>query len=113
MRVRRLLHARGLRYLVDAAPLPGVRRRADLIFRGQRVAVFIDGCFWHGCPEHGMTPRTNTDFWRGKLARNRERDVETDQILLDAGWVVLRFWEHDVAMWVADQVEDVVRPGRG
>ena len=109
LRVRRLLHARGLRYLVDAAPLAGLRRRADLVFRGPRVAVFVDGCFWHGCPEHGMTPRTNTDFWRAKLARNRERDEQTDAVLRAAGWTVLRFWEHEEATRVADQVEDVVR----
>lgn len=113
LRVRRLLHARGLRYLVDHAPLAGVRRRADLVFRGPRVAVFIDGCFWHGCPDHGMTPRTNTAFWSAKLSRNQERDAETDILLRDAGWVVLRFWEHDDAAEVAEQVERVVRSGAG
>lgn len=111
MRVRRLLHARGLRYLVDAAPVQGVRRRADLVFRGPRVAVFVDGCFWHGCPKHGMNPRTNTAFWSAKLARNRERDAETDDLLRAAGWVVLRFWEHEYPAVVADRVEDVVRLG--
>ncbi|GAB3996378.1 very short patch repair endonuclease [Nocardioides marmoraquaticus] len=107
MRVRRALHARGLRYRVDIAPLAGLRRRADVVFRGPRVAVFIDGCFWHGCPEHGMTPRTNTEFWRAKLDRNRERDVETTLVLAAAGWVVLRFWEHETAG--DDAMSDVVR----
>lgn len=113
LRVRRLLHASGLRYLVDHAPLTGVRRRADLVFRGPRVAVFIDGCFWHGCPDHGMTPRTNTAFWSAKLERNRERDAETDMLLRDAGWVVLRFWEHQDAAEVAEVIEGVVRSGVG
>lgn len=107
MRVRRALHARGLRYRVDIAPLAGLRRRADIVFRGPQVAVFVDGCFWHGCPEHGMTPRTNTEFWRVKLDRNRERDVETTRVLAAAGWVVLRFWEHETVG--DDAMSDVVR----
>ena len=74
--LRRLLHARGLRYRVDAPlPLPGVRRRADLVFPSARVAVFVDGCFWHACPEHGTAPRANAWYWGPKLARNAERDI--------------------------------------
>lgn len=112
MRVRRLLHAKGLRYLVDVAPLSGSRRRADLVFRGPRVAVFIDGCFWHGCPQHGMTPRTNTTFWAAKLLRNRERDLETNGLLVAAGWTPLRFWEHQDPAEVASAVAEAVRGGR-
>lgn len=93
--LRRQLHARGLRYRVDH-PLPfDRRRRADIAFTRAKVAVFVDGCFWHGCREHGTTPRTNTDFWAAKIARNRERDVDTDAQLVQAGWTVLRFWEHE------------------
>jgi DNA mismatch endonuclease (patch repair protein) len=82
---RRILHGWGLRYRVDAA-LPGMRRRADLLFRGARVAVFVDGCFWHGCPEHGTRSRNNADWWAEKLARNVQRDRDTDQRLTEAGW---------------------------
>lgn len=104
--VRRALHARGLRYRVDH-PLPfDRRRRADVAFTRAKVAVFIDGCFWHGCPEHGITPRTNTEFWRAKIARNRARDVDTTVRLEAMGWAVLRFWEHHPT---ADAVEAVVR----
>lgn len=95
--VRRALHARGLRYRVDH-PLPfDRRRRADIAFTRAKVAVFIDGCFWHGCPEHGTTPRTNTAFWAAKIARNRERDEDTTGRLDALGWTVLRFWEHEDA----------------
>jgi DNA mismatch endonuclease (patch repair protein) len=104
--LRRVLHARGLRYRVDH-PLPfDRRRRADIAFTRAKVAVFIDGCFWHGCPEHGATPRTNTAFWSAKIARNRERDADTVRRLDEAGWAVLRFWEHEP---VDSCVERVVR----
>ena len=113
MRVRRLLHGLGLRYRVDLAPLPGSRRRrADVVFTRARVAVFIDGCFWHGCPEHCRPPRTNADFWRSKLLRNQERDAETDALLVAEGWVVLRFWEHEDPAVVAGRIVDVVRERR-
>ncbi len=93
--LRRALHARGLRYRVDH-PLPfDRRRRADILFTRAKVAVFIDGCFWHGCPEHGTMPRTNSAFWSAKIARNRSRDADTNARLQEAGWLVLRFWEHE------------------
>lgn len=95
MAVRRALHARGLRYRVDH-PLPfDRRRRADIVFTRAKVAVFIDGCFWHGCPEHGTTPRTNTAFWADKIVTNRVRDADTTARLEGLGWIVLRFWEHE------------------
>lgn len=75
----------GLRYRVDRAPLPGLRRRADIVFGPAKVAVFVDGCFWHGCPEHGTTARANADHWSAKIERNRERDADTDARLADAG----------------------------
>ena len=92
--LRSALHRRGLRFRVDRAVLPGSRRRADVVFPGIRVAVFVDGCFWHGCPEHGSMPRANRGFWEEKLAANRRRDRDTDQELDRAGWKVMRFWEH-------------------
>jgi len=103
--VRRLLHRAGLRYRVDAAPLPGLRRRADLVFGPSRVAVFVDGCFWHGCPEHGQrSTRTNTAYWADKVARNQARDRSTDDQLAQAGWLVIRAWEHDDPATVATHV---------
>jgi len=111
--VRRLVHAAGLRYRVDRAPLPGVRRRADLVFGPVRLAVFIDGCFWHGCPEHGNHPRTNQQWWAAKLDRNRQRDRNTDERLQAAGWQVLRLWEHEDPRKAADRIRDAVRHRRG
>lgn len=94
--VRRRLHACGMRFRVSVRPLPTVRRTADIVFTRARVAVFVDGCFWHGCPEHYQAPARNSEFWTEKRRRNRERDTETDGLLRTAGWTVLRFWEHEV-----------------
>ncbi|TAM44887.1 MAG: very short patch repair endonuclease [Acidobacteria bacterium] len=91
--LRSAVHRLGLRYRVDW-PLPGTRRRADLAFVKARVAIFVDGCFWHGCPVHGSWPKANADFWRRKIQTNQERDSDTDRCLVEAGWRVIRFWEH-------------------
>jgi len=108
--VRRLLHAAGLRYRVAFRPLPGVRRTADIVFTRQRIAIFIDGCFWHGCPEHqGPLPKANASYWSAKLTRNVERDAETTTLLTDAGWSVLRYWEHEPAAEVAEEIIAAVR----
>lgn len=106
--VRHLLHAAGLRYRVDFAPLGG-RRRADIVFTRRRIAVFIDGCFWHGCPAHATLPKRNSGYWLPKLRRNIERDRETDEVLRLAGWCVLRFWEHEAPEVVVESVVHVVR----
>ncbi len=109
--VRRLLHAAGLRYRVDFAPLGG-RRWADIVFTRRRIAVYIDGCFWHGCPQHATHPKRNADYWLPKLAHNIERDRETDAQLRAAGWTVLRFWEHEAPAAVAAQIAAAVRDQR-
>lgn len=109
MALRVALHRRGLRYRVDAAVLDGIRRRADLVFSVARVAIFVDGCFWHGCPLHGTWPKANATFWRNKIMANKQRDADTDRRLRAAGWQVLRFWEHDDLAGKADRVEAVVR----
>jgi DNA mismatch endonuclease (patch repair protein) len=108
--LRSALHSRGLRYRVDfkigsgrSAPRP------DIAFTRARVAVFVDGCFWHGCPKHGVSPTTNSAYWSAKLARNRSRDVENVRVLEDAAWVVLRFWEHDDPEAAAALIDAVVR----
>lgn len=108
--VRRLLHAQGLRYRVDFRLAPPLRARADVVFTRQRIAVFIDGCFWHGCPIHATSPKANSDYWGPKLARNIERDRETAVALAERGWTVLRFWEHEAPAVVADAIVQAVRP---
>ena len=117
LRVRSRLHRLGLRYRVDVpVGLAGGRwARPDIVFTRQRVAVFIDGCFWHGCPEHGRKPGgANDGYWTAKIARNRQRDAEQGRGLEIAGWVVLRFWEHeDPAAVVAAVAEALGRSGPG
>ncbi|TLP62020.1 MULTISPECIES: very short patch repair endonuclease [Microbispora] len=107
--LRRAVHALGLRYNVAARPLPTVRRTADLVFPRIRVAVFLDGCFWHGCPAHHSVAKTNADYWAEKVRRNRERDIETDRMLREAGWAVIRVWEHEDPAEAAQRVAKVVR----
>lgn len=106
--LRRLLFACGLRYRVDY-PLPGLRRRADIAFTRRRVAVFVDGCFWHGCPLHGTQPKRNGLWWSEKLAANRSRDRDTDRRLRAAGWTVLRVWEHEAPSRASRRIERRVR----
>ncbi|AUH41343.1 very short patch repair endonuclease [Streptomyces sp. CMB-StM0423] len=110
--IRRLVHALGLRYRVAARPLPDLRRTADLVFRPAKVAVFIDGCYWHGCPEHYIPPRTNKGYWSEKVTKNVARDRDTDEQLADAGWAVLRYWEHENPVACAHQIADTVRRRR-
>ncbi|MEU2516313.1 very short patch repair endonuclease [Streptomyces syringium] len=110
--IRRLVHAQGLRYRVAAKPLPDLRRTADLVFRPVKVAVFIDGCYWHGCPEHYVPPRTNSGYWSEKVARNMARDRDTDARLSEAGWLVLRFWEHEPSDVCSLKIADTVRSRR-
>ena len=102
--LRRELHARGLRYRVDMAPVPGLRRRADVVFTRWRLAVFLDGCFWHRCPSHGTAPKNNAEWWSAKLDGNVARDRDTDRKLSAAGWSVLRLWEHESPLEAARQL---------
>lgn len=102
--VRRILHARGIRYRVDARPEPGLRCKADIIWRGTQLIVFIDGCFWHGCPEHATKPKANQEWWARKLEDNITRDRRTDSELAARGWTVLRFWECEEPVTVADAI---------
>lgn len=109
--VRRAVHALGLRYRVDLRPLPDLNRRADLVFTRAKVAVFIDGCYWHGCPLHGTTSRTNPDYWGPKIQQNRARDADTNARLQEAGWRVARYWEHEEPAAIADAVRRLVLRG--
>lgn len=110
--VRTALHRRGLRFRVDRAPIPGLRRRADVVFTAVRVAVYIDGCFWHGCPEHATWPKHNAEFWRDKIEANKRRDADSNARLEAAGWLVVRAWEHEDPEVIAATVERVVRARR-
>lgn len=109
MAVRQAVHRRGLRYRVSVRPEPSLRRTADLVFTRRRVAVFVDGCFWHGCPEHHTVAKQNADFWASKVVTNTARDRDTDFQLVTAGWTVLRYWEHEPAENVASDIACVVR----
>lgn len=104
LRVRKLLHARGIRFRVDSRPEPDLRVRGDIVWRGRRLVVFIDGCFWHGCPQHATRPKANAEWWASKLDENVRRDRRADQELASRGWTVLRFWEHEDPEVVADAI---------
>jgi DNA mismatch endonuclease (patch repair protein) len=94
--LRRALHKSGSRYRVHARPETDLRCRADIVFRSARVCVFVDGCFWHGCPLHFLLPKTHSAWWEEKIQDNRARDERQQEKLRGKGWVVIRFWEHEV-----------------
>ena len=110
--IRRELHRRGLRFRVGLAPVKGLRRSADIAFTRVRVAVMVDGCFWHGCPEHGTAPKANATWWSKKLRANQERDLDTNRRMAEADWLVLRFWEHEDPIEVADSIVEAVTARR-
>jgi DNA mismatch endonuclease, patch repair protein len=93
--VRSLVHRGGLRFRVDTRPVSDLQTRADLVFPGALVAVFIDSCFWHGCPKHGTWPKTNGAWWKQKIESNRARDARVAKLLSARGWSVLRIWAHE------------------
>lgn len=106
--LRRLLNSRGLRYRLQW-PVPGMPRRSiDIAFPSRKLAVFVDGCFWHGCPTHGVQPRHNAERWSAKIAGNMARDRQTTDHLADLGWTVVRCWEHEDAAEAADRLERLI-----
>jgi DNA mismatch endonuclease (patch repair protein) len=106
--LRKELHRRGLRYRVDYELSKKPRRVADVAFPGLKIAIFVDGCFWHGCPQHATWPKQNAEFWRLKIEANRLRDADTNSRLLDIGWTVLRFWEHESPIEASETVAQTV-----
>lgn len=105
LRLRSELHRRGLRYRKhQPILLPHLRVRPDITFPKAKVAIFVDGCFWHSCADHGTSPRVNTSYWGPKLQRNRDRDALVRSSLEDAGWTVVRVWEHETLTSAADQI---------
>ena len=113
LELRSELHRRGFRYRVDRRPLQGLPSRADIVFGPAKVAVYVDGCFWHSCPEPGTMPRSNEAFWQEKLSRNQERDATVNAALAAAGWTVVRVWEHEEIALAADRVEAAIRASLG
>jgi DNA mismatch endonuclease, patch repair protein len=107
--LRSAVHRLGLRYRVGVRPVSGLRRTGDLVFSRARVVVFLDGCFWHGCPEHHTVAKKNAEFWAGKVRGNRERDVQTTRRMEEAGWCVIRVWEHESPTEAALRIADTVR----
>jgi DNA mismatch endonuclease (patch repair protein) len=105
LELRRVLHSRGLRYRVDVPLDSSLRGRADILFPRARVAVYVDGCFWHSCPEHGVLPKGNREWWRTKLEATVHRDRATEKALRERGWTVVRVWEHEDPETAADRVE--------
>lgn len=106
--LRSRLHRSGLRFRKHAAPLEGLRCRPDVVFTKRRIAVFVDGCFWHACPHHGSAPKANREWWRNKLDANVARDRRNDAALRQAGWTVLRFWTHQPVEKMADAIQQAV-----
>ncbi|MBV9485427.1 MAG: very short patch repair endonuclease [Frankiaceae bacterium] len=102
------LHRLGLRYRVDAPVVPGIRRRADVAFASARVAVFVHGCYWHGCADHGTRAKANSEYWSHKIAENQRRDRDTEDRLRSAGWEPVIVWEHEVARDAALSIKQVV-----
>ena len=108
MKVRKALFKLGFRYRVQY-PIPGTQRRSiDIAFPRRKIAIFVDGCFWHGCGEHRTIPKNNYKWWKEKIGKNRDRDHDTDERLRSAGWMVLRYWEHDLAEKIVEDVQKLM-----
>ena len=95
LNIRKILHSNGFRYRVDIRPVSNLNRKADIVFPKLRVAIFVDGCFWHGCTHHRGPSKTNSEWWTNKISSNRQRDRDTDMRLESQGWIVIRVWEHE------------------
>lgn len=111
--LRRELYALGLRYRLQVPLLTKPRRTADIVFRGPRIAVLVDGCFWHGCPIHATWPKQNAEFWRAKIVANQERDRDTDKRLRAEGWRVVRVWAHEPPIQAATRIARIVKGATG
>ena len=109
IQLRSLLHRMGFRYRVNIAPLPGMRSRADIVFPRLKVAIFVDGCFWHSCPHHGTLPKKNAKWWRAKLAANVTRDRDVNEFLNQQGWEVVRIWEHEAPEDAARHIANILK----
>jgi DNA mismatch endonuclease (patch repair protein) len=107
--LRSNLHRRGLRFRIHVRPSPASRREADIVFSSAKVAVFVDGCFWHGCPDHVTWPKKNAEWWRAKIEANQARDRDTDSKLCAQGWLSIRVWEHEDPALAAERVARIIQ----
>jgi DNA mismatch endonuclease, patch repair protein len=106
--LRKALWAEGLRYRLHYK----IEGKPDICFPGKRIAIFVDGCFWHGCPDHSNLPKNNAEFWETKLSRNVSRDRQVNDLLTSQGWLVIRFWEHEIKNDIHNAVADVIQAFR-
>ncbi len=106
--LRSALHHRGLRFRLDQKPIRELNRKADIVFRSAKVAVFVDGCFWHGCPIHGTNAKANAEFWMQKIHQNQIRDLDTNVRLKEAGWKVVRVWDHEDPEKASQKIYDLL-----
>lgn len=106
--LRSALYRSNLRYRIDVRPLREFNRRADIVFRSTKVAVFVDGCFWHGCPIHGTQAKANAKFWKNKIRQNQIRDKDTNKQLRKAGWRVIRVWEHENSEKASQKIYNII-----
>jgi len=106
--LRSALHRKGLRFRIDEKTVKDLNRKADIVFRSAKVAVFVDGCFWHGCPIHGTQAKANAEFWSFKIRQNQERDVDTTKRLEEAGWKVIRVWEHENPEKASEKIYKII-----
>jgi DNA mismatch endonuclease (patch repair protein) len=111
LEIRRRLHTLGYRFRVDYRPEPSLRTRGDIVFTRKKVVVFVDGCFWHGCPLHATAPKNNAEWWRDKLAANMARDAKNRAALEQFGWTVIPIWEHERPSDVVRRIELQLSPG--
>jgi DNA mismatch endonuclease, patch repair protein len=107
--LRSALFRLGLRYRVNVQPIRELHRRADIVFPRAKVAIYVQGCFWHGCPVHATWPKANAQFWREKIEANQRRDADTCQRLIEAGWLPIQVWEHEDPIEVARRTAEIVR----
>jgi DNA mismatch endonuclease (patch repair protein) len=106
--LRSALHKKGLRFRIDEKPIKELNRKADIVFRSAKVAIFVDGCFWHGCPIHGTQAKANAEFWQNKIRQNQLRDLDTNEKLKKAGWKVIRVWEHEEQEKIAKRISNTI-----
>jgi DNA mismatch endonuclease (patch repair protein) len=111
--LRFALFKKGLRYRVDAKPIKTLNRRSDIVFRSAKVAIFVDGCFWHGCPIHGTQAKANAEFWMNKIKQNQIRDEDTNKRLKKAGWRVIRVWEHENSEKASQKIFGIIMKRKG
>ena len=106
--LRSALFRKGMRFRVDQKPIKELNRKADIVFRTTKVAVFVDGCFWHGCPIHGTQAKANAEFWKNKIRQNQDRDADTNKSLKKIGWKVIRVWEHENPEKAAKRISSII-----